>query len=114
MAGCDAGRSAGPIPHLAELEIPMRNPRIVALALFVSAVALASASPADAGPTNSAKCQAAKLKAAGKDCGCRHAVAAKALTSGAIPDYTKCTAKLTAAFTKAVRRPHAIAARQAV
>jgi dienelactone hydrolase len=90
-----------PIPHLAELEIPMRNFRIVALALLVSALAFAPGSPAIAGPTKSAQCQAAKLKAAGKACDCRNGIAAKALASGATPDYAKCAQKLTDAFTKA-------------
>ncbi len=77
----------------------MRNPRIVALAVLVAA--LAWGGPAAAGPSPSVKCQAAKLKAAGKACDCRHGIAAKALKSGTTPDFTKCAEKLAAAFTKA-------------
>ncbi len=77
----------------------MRNPIVVALAAV--AVLSLSAVAAEAGPFPAAKCQAAQLKAAGKACDCRHAVAAKAVTNGGAPDFTKCAAKLSAAFTKA-------------
>ena len=79
----------------------MRSPRIVALVLFAAALAFVGAPRAEAGPSSSAKCQATKLKAAGKACDCRHAVTAKALTAGTMPDYTKCATKLADAFAKA-------------
>jgi predicted dienelactone hydrolase len=77
----------------------MRTPRIAALAVLT--IALAWAATAQAGPSFSARCRAAKLKAAGKACDCRHAVAAKAASSAGTPDFTKCADKLAAAFAKA-------------
>ena len=77
----------------------MRNPTIAVIAVL--AAALAWGPVAEAGPTPSAKCQATKLKAAGKACDCRHAVASKALATGGTPDFTKCADKLAAAFAKA-------------
>jgi dienelactone hydrolase len=77
----------------------MRNSLTVALA----AVAVASflVATAEAGPFAADKCRAAQLKAAGKACDCRHGVAAKAVTSGGTPDFSKCGTKLADAFTKA-------------
>jgi dienelactone hydrolase len=85
------------------LELPMRNPRsvVVALAVALGAACLIAAAPAHAGPSPAAKCQAAKLKAAGKGCECRNAAAAKAVLSGLPADFTKCAAKLSDAFAKA-------------
>lgn len=78
----------------------MKSPRFAVVVVSLVA-ALGWGVIAEAGPSPSAKCQAAKLKAAGKACDCRHAVAAKALKSGATPDFTKCASKVAAAFTKA-------------
>lgn len=77
----------------------MRNSRIVAFVALVAVLALGGA--AEAGPTPARKCQATKLKAAGKACDCRHAVASKALATGGTPDFSKCAVKLADAFTKA-------------
>lgn len=80
----------------------MRRPFIIVVAvLVVCAVAAAATQAAAAGPSPARKCQAAKLRAAAKACACRHAVAAKALVSGATADFGACTAKLAAAFAKA-------------
>ena len=76
----------------------MRNTLIVALAAV--AVACLSPVPAGAGPFIQDKCRAAQLKAAGKDCDCRHGVTAKAVTKGGTPDFTKCATKLADAFSK--------------
>jgi predicted dienelactone hydrolase len=77
----------------------MRNARILAIAML--ALALGWGAAAEAGPSLAVKCQATKLKAAGKACDCRHAVASKALATGGTVDFTKCAAKLAAAFAKA-------------
>jgi len=77
----------------------MRNPRSLTLGLAL--LSLAWSAPALAGPTPAARCEAAELKAAAKGCACRHDVAAKALLSGATPDFLACGGKLAAAFTKA-------------
>ncbi len=77
----------------------MRNSRIAVLVVLVAALGWSAA--AEAGPTPARKCQATKLKAAGKACDCRHAVASKALATGGTPDFSKCAAKLADAFTKA-------------
>jgi pimeloyl-ACP methyl ester carboxylesterase len=77
----------------------MRNSRIAVLVVLVATLGVGMA--AEAGPTPARKCQATKLKAAGKACDCRHAVASKALATGGTPDFSKCAAKLAAAFTKA-------------
>ncbi len=77
----------------------MRNAFVVALAAV--AVLGLSVVRTDAAPFPAARCQAAQLKAAGKACDCRHGVAAKAVTNGGTPDFTKCASKLTAAFAKA-------------
>ncbi|MCC6765951.1 MAG: alpha/beta fold hydrolase [Deltaproteobacteria bacterium] len=75
--------------------------RLLHAVLALCAVSVVGAGIAAAGPSPARKCQAAKLKAAGKACECRHAVAAKALASGATPDFTKCAGKLADAFAKA-------------
>ena len=77
----------------------MRSIRMMPLVAVV--LSLAWTVSAHAGATASMKCQAAKLKAAGKGCDCRHGAAAKALTSGDPPDFTKCAGKLSDAFAKA-------------
>jgi predicted dienelactone hydrolase len=76
----------------------MRTPVAVVAVLVAAVVWTGSAA---AGPSPSVKCQAAKLKAAGKACDCRHAVAAKAIASGTTPDFAKCADKIAAAFAKA-------------
>lgn len=77
----------------------MRNSRLAALVVLVAALGWGVA--AEAGPSPARKCQATKLKAAGKACDCRHAVASKALATGGSPDFSKCAAKLADAFAKA-------------
>ncbi len=78
--------------------------RLLVAVVVVGVVAAMGAGVAVAGPSPARKCQAAKLKAAGKACACRHAVAAKALTSGTIADFGTCAEKLAAAFAKAESR----------
>ncbi len=77
----------------------MRKPTLVAIAVLVAAIGAGAV--AEAGPSPAVKCRATKLKAAGKACDCRHAVASKALATGGTPDFTKCADKLAAAFAKA-------------
>jgi dienelactone hydrolase len=71
------------------------------LVVAVAAAMLSWTSSAHAGPSIADKCEAAKLKEAGKACACRLGVAAKALSKGITPDFSKCASKLADAFTKA-------------
>jgi dienelactone hydrolase len=50
---------------------------------------------------DAAKCAVAKLKAAGKKCACLHKTQATAVLKGTTPDFSKCDAKLDAAYAKA-------------
>lgn len=77
----------------------MPKPFVAALVVLVAALGWGPV--AEAGPSPADKCQATKLKAAGKACDCRHAVASKALATGGTPDFSKCAGKLAAAFAKA-------------
>ncbi len=47
------------------------------------------------------KCTATKLKAAGKDCMCRHKARAKSVAKGIVVDLARCQTKLIAGFDKA-------------
>ncbi|MCC6846987.1 MAG: hypothetical protein IT294_00700 [Deltaproteobacteria bacterium] len=78
--------------------------RVPAVVLALCVAALAWTGLAAAGPPPASKCRAAKLKAAGKACECRHAIAAKALVTGATPDVGACADKLAGAFAKAERK----------
>jgi len=79
----------------------MRQRRLlVSVLVCLAAARLVCATPAHAADADD-KCVAAKLKAAGKACGCRHTVLAKALGDSQTPDFTECTADLGDAFTSA-------------
>jgi dienelactone hydrolase len=70
------------------------------LSSLVTAVSTALGSGSASG-SEAVKCVAAKLKAAGKKCACMHKAQAKAALHDATPDFTKCDAKIDAAYAKA-------------
>ena len=73
------------------------------LLLAATAFLLTStATPTEANPyALGIKCAAAKLKAAGKDCMCRHKALSKAVKKASAADFGKCQSKAAAGFSKA-------------
>src|SRR6185369_12515044 len=71
------------------------------LVFGVAAASLLVAGPAHAAVSAAQKCESTKLKAAGKDCDCRHGAAAKALLTGDATDFSRCNATLGDAFAAA-------------